>query len=426
MFLGAVGASGAAPAWDTTSLGLRCLEPRGGVTPSSLALSSPSAGGVVGVPRIELSWAATDALSGVAACRPSRTAPWARDGGLPAPDVHRATGQRTGEPGGRERHGHRRPGWPRPASAARAGRGRRRQRRDQRLADRHLRAAATPARAAARDRFRAGRLDGRLRAWRMGARSRSDPAHRMAPQRHSDRRRDDRDLRRGPRRRRRDDRLPGHRVQRGDRGRRRADRRDERGRRRGAGTGRVAPRGRDDRRAPARSRTPDDPRRGRGGAHRGRAGRRRRRGRAGDRASASRTPARRRRRGTSRSVPTDALRRRAAGARRDADGALRRRRPVRAVRARARPAAPPAPPRGAVHGLRTAGGMLRALAVSGRVGPHPASRSASAGRPGRGPAPRGRRYAATATASSCGPTAPSQAAAACRFACTRPTATAWC
>jgi len=99
MFLGASGASGTAPAYDTTSFELRSLHATlaDDVPPSSLALAAPAAGGIVGVPQVEVSWSAADALSGVASVQAEQDGALGPEiGGLPAPDVHRATGQRTG------------------------------------------------------------------------------------------------------------------------------------------------------------------------------------------------------------------------------------------------------------------------------------------------------------------------------------------
>ena len=140
------------PAYDTSSFELRSLHATlaDDVAPSSLRSRSPSAGGVVGVPQVELSWSA--------ARRPQRRRERAgRAGRRPrARDRRPARARRAprdgaahGRPGGRRRHGHRRPGRARPPRPARAGRGRRGQRRDQWLARGHLRAAAAHAGAAA-------------------------------------------------------------------------------------------------------------------------------------------------------------------------------------------------------------------------------------------------------------------------------------
>ena len=60
--------------------------------------SSPSAGGVVGTPSVELRWTGTDALSGIAAVYVVNEvgAGLGEIAGLPAPDLRLAVGQRTG------------------------------------------------------------------------------------------------------------------------------------------------------------------------------------------------------------------------------------------------------------------------------------------------------------------------------------------
>lgn len=66
--------------------------------PSGVAASSPSAGGVVGTPSVELRWTGTDALSGVAAVYVVNEAGagLGEIAGLPAPDLRLAVAQRTG------------------------------------------------------------------------------------------------------------------------------------------------------------------------------------------------------------------------------------------------------------------------------------------------------------------------------------------
>src|SRR5262245_26905407 len=93
------GTNSAEPAYEPSWFELQSLHAAlaDDVAPSAIALSSPSSGGIVGTPQVDLAWAATDALSGVATVHAEPDgAVGAEIGGLPAPDVRRATGQRTG------------------------------------------------------------------------------------------------------------------------------------------------------------------------------------------------------------------------------------------------------------------------------------------------------------------------------------------
>ena len=52
---------------------------------------------MVGVPQVDLAWTAVDALSSIASVHAEQDGVVGPEiGGLPAPDVHRATGERTG------------------------------------------------------------------------------------------------------------------------------------------------------------------------------------------------------------------------------------------------------------------------------------------------------------------------------------------